>query len=215
MNEAILAQTRRAIKDAYCQEEARKLRTDRYQLKDSPANHKALDQAARNCLSINLDAPRFVEYANLWVGRAKLFPNMLGSMKLVEYIKQDLPDDTPDDSPKFQSFNERLRQRGMHIPKDNREYSSAEFDLLIAIQDFNEWLPRTTGCTFLTDEIIEKYITKPFYNLDPLIVYTCGSHEELIRELFHDRAVQRLEEEPLLKEAMLGLGFQPIGLDLR
>lgn len=178
-----------------------------WKVRDSEANTKALQKAAELALKLQVDAQDYVAHAYTWVGGQQLYLNALASPKLEAYIV-DMESLSEGD------YNARLRELGYDIPDDAQPYTSAEYDLIIAVQYFDEWLSLVSGGRGFTDEVIDKYLTKEHYQQDPLVIYICGSYNPRVRQLFRDQAQQLVDEDRRTKEALIRLGWKPAGLNI-
>ncbi len=196
-----------AIRQAYNRAEGERRKFPRWECVKSEINRKAFLKAAEFCIELGISPDFWVEQAYDWMGEKQMWPQTLASPKLVAWIKKTGADTKED-------YNAILRDLGVEIPDRAPALDEYEYELLVGAHSFYEWMERVHGQRHITDEIIDRSLTKSYTDLDPLIVYVCGCYKQRIRDLFRDRARERLEECPELKRAMHTLGWQPLGLDV-
>ena len=195
------------LRDAYNRREGQRRRFPKWQCVNSDINKKSFARAAALCLEMDLSPDYWVEQAYDWMGTKQVWPQTLASPKFVDWLQRTGATIKED-------YNEILRDLGVEIPAGAPPVNEYEYELLVGAHSFYEWMERNHGIRYITDEVIDRSLTKSYMDLDPLIVYVCGSYKPRVRELFKDGALDRLRECPELKQAMITLGWQPLGLEI-
>lgn len=125
---------RRAVEEV---EQARR-HNPSWRVRDSEQNTRALQRAAAACLQLKVEAEDYVGHAYTWIGGQQLYLNALASPKLLNYIEEV-------EGLAEGDYNERLRELGYDVSEDEPPYTSAEYDLIVAVQYFDEWLEMVSG----------------------------------------------------------------------